>query len=212
MSSSISETNREVLLRGIALLAFIGFLLMGLGFLWLGYASSAPLLKLPGSKAMITTRSRLTSYGSLSLVIIGAILASFSLKSIAKESGWKVIGDGANVWAAYFSMAAIFYTIGLGFKVLGAFTGLVSRGIVFYSMVDALIALILVFLTAGRLHNPLFAIGRLKGGKWVAPTAKYGLMLGAVLLPVGIGGFIVGIVLIIIGIMILIKASKMPVR
>jgi len=210
--SSIISSEQKVLLRGIALLGLIGFLLLGIGFLISGYAASAPFLKSSLAKTLVTTRSKLTTFSSFSLIIIGALLVHFSMSSMAKESGWHVLSDGMSGWTAYMIIAGGFFTIGLGFKSIAVFTGMVSKSIIFYSMVDSILALVLMFLAGGRIHSPLFALGRLKGGRWIAPFGRYGTVLGAVLLPIGFGGLIAGIIFIILGIALLVKASSLPVK
>ncbi len=210
--NSIISSEQKVLLRGLALLGFVGFLLLGIGFLISGYAASAPFLKSSLAKTLITTRSKLTIFSSFSLILVGALLVHFSMSSMAKESGWHVLGDGMSGWTAYVIIAGGFFTIGLGFKSIATFTGMVSKSIIFYSMVDSILALVLLFLAGGRIYSPLFALGRLKGGRWIAPLGRYGTILGAVLLPVGFGGIIAGIVFIILGIALLVKASSLPVK
>jgi hypothetical protein len=204
--------EKDVTLRGLASIGSIGLVLIAIGFLIAGYAASAPIIKAKSAVRLLTDDSKFTEYTSLTLVIIGSIMTSFSFRSIARESGWHVIGDGMNVWALYMIFAIIFYTIGMGFKDIGSFTGMVSKSLIFYSLVDATIALILVFLAGQRIYNPLFAIGRLRGGRYVASIARYGLILGAILLPVGFGGYIIFITLLIVAFYLVTKASRLPVK
>ncbi len=212
MSNSIISSEQKVLLKGLALIGFIGFILLGVGFMLSGYAASAPFIKSSLSKTLITTRSKITIFSSFFLIFVGAILVNFSLSSIAKESGWHVLGDGISGWTAYVIIGGGFFTIGLGFKSMATFTGMVSKSIIFYSMIDSILALVLMFLAGGRVYNPLFALERLKGGRWIAPFGRFGTMLGAVLLPIGFGGLILGIIFIVLGIILIIKASSLPVK
>jgi len=212
MADSSVGSGQEVTLGGLALVGFLGLILTAIGFLLVGFAASAPLIKVSAAKELLTAKARLTTYLSLAVILVGAIMTGSSFRSIARESGWHVIGDGMNVWAAYMILGGIFYTVGLGFKDIGSFTGMVSKSIIFYSLIDAITALVLIFLAGGRIYNPLFAIGRLKGGRWAASVAKYGLMAGAILLPAGIGGYVIGIVLIVVAFFLLTKASRLPVK